>query len=132
MADEKRAIGAVDSGSIRRIGFSHAVVTPARSSRLIDINSERVALERTVKALSVGRRQIAELEAARAGIEQRIAEFEAAPIDRIDSDPLVPLISPAELSKLEAEQDAKALAAELAEQAAKAAAPAAPVPGERG
>jgi predicted RNase H-like nuclease (RuvC/YqgF family) len=114
LAEEKKSLGIIEPGEIRRIGYSHAILMPARSTVLVDINSERNELARTEQTLKAGREQIALLERKRDQLQRRIAEFEAAPIDRVDGDPDVPVISPQERAKAEQEQDAKANAEQRA------------------
>lgn len=107
MAEEKKLLGTLERGELRRIGFSHAILLPARSTQLVDINGDRNELRRTEQTLAAGREQIALLERRRDQLQRRIAEFEAAPIDRVDGDPDVPVISPEERTRLEREEDAK-------------------------
>lgn len=114
MAEEKKTLGTIERGELRRIGFSHAILLPARSTQLVDINAERNELRRTEQTLAAGREQIALLERKRDQLQKRIAEFEAAPIDRVDGDPDVPIISPEERTRLEREEDDKLAAAQRA------------------
>jgi hypothetical protein len=120
MANEKRRLGDVDPAAIRRVGFQHAIVTPPRESTLLDVQNIRDELRRTDRAITAAEKQLTQLRAQRDRQLAFLATFEALPVERVDGDPDVSLESPAERTKREANEDARAQAAELAERAGKA------------
>lgn len=86
--------GETDVGVMRRIGHRHAIVLPARRAELVDINDVEVELARTVEIIGAAKLQLAKLDQRRQQLEARLAEFKAAPIDRVEGDPTVPLEPP--------------------------------------
>jgi hypothetical protein len=120
MADEKRRLGEVDPSSVRRIGHQHAIITPPRESTLLDVADVRRELKKTERGIAQSERQLTMLRGQRDRQIAFLAAFDAQPIDRVDGDPEVSLISPEERTKLEAAADAKLQATEVAERAAAA------------
>ena len=94
MSDEKRKAGEMVAGAMRRIGYQHAVVTPAVRVDVVNIERVRAELVRCGEMIAQVTERLAQLRAHRTQLEQRIAEFDAAPIDRIEGDPDVPLEAP--------------------------------------
>lgn len=88
---QRRRPGEVVPGTMRRIGLRHCVVTPAVQVELVDAGRLHRDLELTNEQLGRARQLVAKLEAQRGQLETRIAQFEAAPIERVDGDPDVPV-----------------------------------------
>jgi anti-sigma factor ChrR (cupin superfamily) len=103
---EQRKAGETIAGAMRRIGHRHAVITPAVKVELVDIERVRAELARVEEIIGKATTQLAQLRAQRTLLEQRIGEFDAATIDRIEGDPDVPLEAP----KVEPAVDANAAA----------------------
>lgn len=111
----KRRAGEQLAGSMRRIGHRHAVVLEPVVVRVVDINELHNNLGQCNSLIDQTTRRLAQLRAQRTILEQRIAEFDTAPIDRVDGDPEVPLDAPqpevAPSKPAEAEPDKPAEAA---------------------
>jgi hypothetical protein len=91
---QRRRAGERVPGSMRRIGLRHAVVTVAVTAQVVDRNSLVIELDQTVAQLARARQLVAQLEAQRSQLETKLAQFDAAPIERLDGDPDVPLEEP--------------------------------------
>ncbi len=81
-------------GTMRRIGHMHAVVTTAIVAQVVDRNSLVLELKDATAQLSRARSMVAQLETHRSQLEIKLAQFDAAPIERLDGDPDVPLTAP--------------------------------------
>lgn len=102
MAEARRKAGSTEDMIVRRVGHRHAVITPSRTSHVVDIN----AVINTIERLKQRRSQA---EATKAQAEQTIKQlsdelsrqegfllaFNQLSIDRMDGDPEVPLAAPA-------------------------------------
>lgn len=91
-----RRVGERVQGSMRRIGLRHAVVTPAITAQVVDRNSIVAELEQASRSLGNARQLVTQLEAQRSHLETKLAQFDAAPIERVDGDPEVPLTEEAQ------------------------------------
>lgn len=92
--DGRRRAGDLVPGSMRRIGLRHAVVVEPVRARVLDVNQLRLELQQVTGQLARARAAVAQLDQHRVTLETRIAEFEAASIDRVEGDPEVPLEPP--------------------------------------
>jgi hypothetical protein len=88
---QRRRPGELVPGSMRRIGLRHAVVTAPVRAELVDVGKLTNDLAVTTDKLARARALVALLETERAQLETKIAQFSAAPIERVDGDPDVPL-----------------------------------------
>lgn len=90
MSREKTRVGHVELGAVRRIGHRHAVVLLPVEAKVVDMNAQRVALERVDARLESLKRELRSLERQRTAIADTITQFENLPIERDDGDPEVP------------------------------------------
>lgn len=100
MADEEKEArpvraGESQPGKMRRIGYRHAVFQPAVRAQLVDINDVENQLATVNRTIPQAQQTVADLLAQRNLLEQRLAEFRAAPVERFVGDPEVPLDAPA-------------------------------------
>lgn len=93
MADRKTA-GQVERLQLRRIGHRHAIYTPERVSKTLDVNALRAQHERQLRELDRGVKQLEQMRAAADATRALLAAFDAQSIDRVDGDPEVPLDEP--------------------------------------
>lgn len=82
-----RRAGDFIPGTMRRIGPRHAVVTKAVTAEVIDVGSIHALLARNADAMAKARRVVAQLDAERTQLETKLAQFEAAPVQRLEGDP---------------------------------------------
>jgi len=91
MASTKRAaptaIGTKIPPKLRRIGERHAVLTPGCTLQLVDVELLRAQLIRDQKRLVACEEERQKTEDRIAETRRAIAEFEAAPIQRLEGDP---------------------------------------------
>ncbi len=94
IGERVRRAGEQTPGSMRRIGRFHCIVTAPVTAKVVDVNSLRIELAQCTTSLDKARRMTALLENERAQLEMKLAQFSAAPIERVDGDPEVPQETP--------------------------------------
>ncbi len=119
MASARKRPNEIEAGSIRRIGFRHAVMLPARQAQLVDMNAINVELGRA-------KERLATFEAKRDAAAARVAEltaqkeaFDSLPIERDDEDPTVPQEAPRTSQEVRRAIEAATAEREAAERAAE-------------
>lgn len=90
MADRKLA-GQIERLQLRRIGERHAVYTPERVSKTVDVNKLRVQHGQQLEQIAKGVAQLEQMRAAADSTKTLLDAFDAQSIDRVDGDPDVPL-----------------------------------------
>lgn len=94
MPQEKKRAGDREALQVRRIGHRHAVVTPARTTEVVDINKMRNQLQQAEANVTSCEAALARAVEQRDSMLRFLAAFDAQSIDRIDGDPSVPLDEP--------------------------------------